>query len=139
MHDSIILLSFGALFIHTWPLMAAQQSIFVEHVKIVFVQVGMFALCDGISGSFHNKATIPASALHCVLWQNLDEDSFVMLYKIIVEQPSLTQYEQPMYHMKWSKSAWNSVDWLNRQKMEAEKQDLNQARHPLETERGRSG
>ena len=36
---------------------------------------------DGICGSFHNKATINASALLCVLWQNLDEDSFDMLYK----------------------------------------------------------
>ena len=53
-----------------------------------------------ICGSFHNKATINASALLCVLWQNLEEDSFDMLYKIIAELPSLTQYERPMYHMK---------------------------------------
>ena len=30
------------------------------------------------------------SALHCV---NLDKESFDMLYKMIAEQPSLTQYE----------------------------------------------
>ena len=47
---------------------------FVKHVKIGFVQVGLFVLHDGICGSFHNKATINASA-------NLDEDSFDMLYK----------------------------------------------------------
>ena len=32
--------------------------------------------------------------------QNLDEDSLACFTKIIAEQPSLTQYEQPMYHMK---------------------------------------
>ena len=33
--------------------------------------------------------------------QNLDdEDSFDMLYKMIAEQPFLTQYERPIYHMK---------------------------------------
>ena len=37
----IILLSFGTLFIHIRPCMAAQQSIFVKHFKIVFVQVGI--------------------------------------------------------------------------------------------------
>ena len=41
----------------------------------------LFALHNGICGSFHNKATIHTSALHCVLWQNLDKDNFDMLYK----------------------------------------------------------
>ena len=31
-----------------------------------------------ICESFHNGVTIHASALHCVLWQNLDKDSFDM-------------------------------------------------------------
>ena len=43
---------------------------FVKHVKI-----------DGICGSFNNKATINVSAMLCVLWQNLEEDSYDMLYK----------------------------------------------------------
>ena len=43
--------------------------------------MALFVLHDGICGSFHNKATINASALLCVLWQNLDEDSFDMFYK----------------------------------------------------------
>ena len=37
-------------------------------------------LHDCICGSFHNTATINASALLCELWQNLDEDGFDMLY-----------------------------------------------------------
>ena len=47
-------------------------------------KLALFALHDDIYGSFHNKATIHASALHCVLhaWQNfIDEDSFDMLYE----------------------------------------------------------
>ena len=38
-------------------------------------------LHDSIAGDFHNKATIGASALLCVQWQNLDGDSFDMLCK----------------------------------------------------------
>ena len=38
-------------------------------------------LHDSIAGDFHNKATIGASALLCVQWQNLDGESFDMLYK----------------------------------------------------------
>ena len=49
--------------------------------KLFLSKLALFALHDGICKSFHNKATIHASALHCVLWQNLDEDSFDMLYK----------------------------------------------------------
>ena len=49
--------------------------------KLVLYKLALFVLHDGICGSFHNKATINASALLCVLWQNLDEDSFDMLYK----------------------------------------------------------
>ena len=43
--------------------------------------MALFVLHDGICGSFHIKATINASALLCVLQQNLDEDGFDMLYK----------------------------------------------------------
>ena len=53
-------------------------------------------MCLSKLALFALQATIYASALDCALWQNLDEDSFDMLYKIIVEQPSLTQYEPPM-------------------------------------------
>ena len=39
--------------------------------------------------------------LHCVLWHNLDEDSFDMLYKNYCWAAiSLTQYEGPRHHMK---------------------------------------
>ena len=57
--------------------------IFVKHVKIGFVQLGVVcaAWWHLIWGSFHKKATINASALLCVLWQNLDEDGFDMHYK----------------------------------------------------------
>ena len=70
-------------------------------LKLVLSKLALFVLHDGIVGSFHNKATINASALLRVLWQNVDEDSFDILYKNgeIAEQPSLTQYERPMYHM----------------------------------------
>ena len=49
--------------------------------KLVLSKLALFVLHDGICGSFHNKATINASAVLCVLWQNLDEDRFDMLYK----------------------------------------------------------
>ena len=65
-HDSIkiiILLSFGTLFIHIWPWMTAQQ--------LFLSKLALFALHDGICGSFHKKTTE----------QNLDEDSLNMLYK----------------------------------------------------------
>ena len=45
-------------------------------LELVLSKLALFVLHDGICGSFHNKATINASALLCVLWQNLDEDSF---------------------------------------------------------------
>ena len=54
---------------------------FVKHVKIGFVKLALFVLHDGICGSFHNKATINASTLLLVLWQNFNEDNFDMLYK----------------------------------------------------------
>ena len=49
--------------------------------KLFLSKLALFALHDGICGSFYNKATIHASALHCVLWQNFEEDGFDMLYK----------------------------------------------------------
>ena len=49
--------------------------------KLVLSKLALFVRHDGICGSFHNKATINAFTLLCVLWQNLDEDSFDMLYK----------------------------------------------------------
>ena len=81
-HDSIIsLLLFGTLFIHIWPWMAAQQSILSNISKLVLSKLALFVLHNGICGSFQNEATINASALLCVLRQNLDEDSFDMLYE----------------------------------------------------------
>ena len=68
MHNSIIiLLSFGTLFIRIRPWMAAQQSILYNMSKLFFSILGLFALYDGICGNFHNKATLHASTLHCVL------------------------------------------------------------------------
>ena len=55
--------------------------IVLENMSNWFVQVGVFVLHDSIAGDFHNKATIGASTLLCVQWQNLDGDSFDMLYK----------------------------------------------------------
>ena len=55
--------------------------IFVKHVKLVLSKLALFVLHDSIAGEFHNKATVGASALHWVQWQNLDGDSFDMLYK----------------------------------------------------------
>ena len=76
--------------------------------KSVLLKLALFVLHDGICGSFYNKATINASALLCVLWQNLDEDSFDMLYKKWL--PSLTQYERPIYHMKKKIDMLSSTD-----------------------------
>ena len=60
-------------------------------------------LHDSIAGDFHNKATIGASALLCVYMYNDKtwmETVLTCFTKIIAEQPSLTQYERSMYHMK---------------------------------------
>ena len=62
--------------------MAAQPSILKNMSNLVLSKLLVLSvLQDGICRSFHNKATINASALLCVLWQNLDEDSFDMLNK----------------------------------------------------------
>ena len=76
--------------------------------KLVLSKLALFVLHYGICGSFHNKSTINASPL---LWQNLDEDSFDMLYKNYCwEQPSLTQYERPMYHNERKINMLSSTD-----------------------------
>ena len=54
---------------------------FVKHAKIGFVQVGVVCAAWWHLLGFHNKGAINASARLCVLWQNLDEDSFDMLYR----------------------------------------------------------
>ena len=116
-HDSIILLSFGTLFIHIRPWIAAQQSIkIVKHVKIILSTLALLALHDGICGSFHNKATIHASALHCVLHVHVPvqlktwtKTVLTCFTKIIAEQPYQTHYERPMYHMKEEKKMLSST------------------------------
>ena len=76
--------------------------------KLVLSKLALFVLHYVICGSFHNKSTINASPL---LWQNLDEDSFDMLYKNYCwEQPSLTQYERPMYHNERKINMLSSTD-----------------------------
>ena len=60
---------------------------FVKHVKVAFVQV--LSLCSFI----------------CMAQtQNLDKSNFdtfnIILTKLPTEQPSVTEYERPMYHMK---------------------------------------
>ena len=67
---------------------------FVNRVKIGFLsKLALFVLHDDICRSFHNKATINASAL-------LKKRVLTRFTKMIAEQASLTQYERPMYHMK---------------------------------------
>ena len=55
--------------------------------NLLLFKLALFALHDGICGSFHNKARINASALHCVLYtaqtQNLDEDILTCFTKMI--------------------------------------------------------
>ena len=77
--------------------------------KLVLSKLALFVLHDGICGSFHNKATINASALLCVLWQNLDEDSFDMLYKndcwAAISGPIWTtnvSYERKIYMLSYT-------------------------------------
>ena len=107
-HDSIIiLLSFGALFIHIRPLIAAQQSVLWNMSKLFLSKLALLMLHDGICGSFHNKATIHASALHCVTNSNLDKDNFDMLYKIIAEQPSLINDQCTI----WKKNKYAIIYW----------------------------
>ena len=72
MHDSIIiLLSFSTLFIYIQPWMAAQQSIFVKHVKIVCVQVSIICV-----GTFTTKQQF--KHLHCIVYydKNLGRRQF---------------------------------------------------------------
>ena len=100
-HDSIIiLLLFGILFIHIRPWMAAQEYILQNMSNLFWSKLALFALHGGINfaGTFTLKqATIHASALHCVLWQTWTV--WTCFTKIIAEQPSLTRYERPMYHI----------------------------------------
>ena len=56
---------------------------FVKHVKIVFVEVGVVcAAWMAFAGAFTTaKQQFMHPHMHCVLWQNLGEGSFDMLYK----------------------------------------------------------
>ena len=82
---------------HEW----LQSNQFVKHIKIVFVQVGVVCAAWWHLREFSHKKTTHASALHCVLqlktWTKTVCTCFT---KIIDEQPSLTQYERPIYQMK---------------------------------------
>ena len=59
--------------VHSYSAMVGCTAIkLVKHiVKIALSNLASFALHGGICESFHNKATIHASALHCVLWHML--------------------------------------------------------------------
>ena len=113
-HDSIIfLLSFGTFIIQLW--MAAQQSgtaiNLVKHVNIFLLQVGINVWAAWWHLRELSQQTWQSNNIHalCILWQNLDEDSFDMLWKIIAEQPS--RYERPMYHRPiWTKHMLTSTD-----------------------------
>ena len=78
--------------------------------KSVLSKLSLFVLHVGICRSFHNKATTNASALFCVLCENLDEDSFYMLYENDCWAAIPDQYERPMYRMKKNKSVISSTD-----------------------------
>ena len=69
---------------------------FVKHVKIVFVQVVV------VCGSFHNS--MQQFIVYCIVIVYYDKTwmktVLTCFTNIIAEQPSLTQYERPMYHMK---------------------------------------
>ena len=65
--NTIILLSFGTLFIHIWPRMAAQQLIFVKHVKIVFLLGGVVcAAWWRFAGPFTTKQQFVHP--HCIVY-----------------------------------------------------------------------
>ena len=88
MHDSIIILCFHLvyiLFIHIRPWMAAQQSILLN-ISELFCPSLRYLRCM-ICGSFHNKATIHASALQCVL-KTWTETVLTCLTKIAEQQCS---------------------------------------------------
>ena len=106
MHDStiIILLSFGTLFVHIRPWMAAQAINFFKHCKILFfVQVGV--VCAACWQLWDLSQQSNNSYIRV-----LDEDSFDMLqFSMIAEQPSLTQYERLMYHMRENTNMLSSI------------------------------
>ena len=62
-------------------------------------KLALFVLHDGICGSFHNKAAINAfrTAL-CIMTKTWMKTVLTCFTEMIAEQPSLTQYERPMYH-----------------------------------------
>ena len=75
-------------------------------------KLAMFVLHDGLCGSFHNKATIDASALLCVGYydKNLDEDSFDMLYQndCWAAIPDLIMNDQCTI---WKKNKYAVIHW----------------------------
>ena len=74
---------------------------FVKNMsKMVLSRLALFVLHDDICGSFHNKATINAYALLVYYDKTWKKTVLTCITKIIAEQPSLTQSERPMYHMK---------------------------------------
>ena len=87
MHNSIILVFFNLvhcsfIFGNGWGGIGCTAINFVKHVKIAFVQVGVVcAAWWHLRELSQQSNNINASALLCVLWQNLDEDNFDMLYK----------------------------------------------------------
>ena len=96
-HDSIIIpLSFGTLFIHIRPWMAAQQ--FCKSCENCFCPSWRCLRCmlalslRELSQQSNNYSCIRTSL--CILWQNFDEDNFDMLYKndcwAAIQDPVLT-------------------------------------------------
>ena len=84
LYDSIILLlSFGTCIVHSYSAMDGCTAIsFVKRVKIVFVQVGVVCAAWGhlqeLSQRSNNSCICTAL---CTTTQNLDDNSFDMLYK----------------------------------------------------------
>ena len=103
MHDSIIFLLHLVYIVHSYLDMDGCTVInFVKHVKIVFVQVGV--VCMRVMMAFAGAITTKQQFMHphCIVYydkpKTWTKTVLDMLYKMIAEQPSLTQYGRPLYH-----------------------------------------
>ena len=97
-HDSIIiLLSFGTLF-HSYLTMDGCTAVkFVKHVKIVFCPSWRCLRCMmAFAGAFTTKTVLTCFTT------------------MIAEQPSLTQYERPIYNMKEKEICYHPLITISR-------------------------
>ena len=111
-HDSMIILLPFLIRVHSYSTMDVCTAItFVKmpNMSNLFLSKLAFALYDGIYGSYHTKATIRASALHCVLWQNLEEDRFDMLY--ILKKNCHPWPDMKNQYTIWKKNKCAIIHW----------------------------